>query len=47
MFINIIDILKNNVKVCRSKIAFEDEERTVSWGEVDEVSDIIAKNIPV
>lgn len=45
MFVNIIDILKNNVKTYGSKIALEDEKEILSWKELDEMSDIVGKNI--
>lgn len=45
MFVNIIDILKNNVNTYGSKTALEDEKGSLSWKELDEMSDIVGENI--
>ena len=42
MFVNIIEVLKDNAMKYSNKIAIEDENNSLSWKELDESSDSIA-----
>ena len=43
MFVNIIEVLKDNAIKYSDKIAIEDENNSLSWKELDESSDKIAR----
>ena len=44
MFVNIIEVLKDNANTYAEKIALEDEDKSLSWKELDESSDSIAQS---
>ena len=43
MFVNIIELLKNNAIKYADNVALEDENKSLSWKELDKSSDSIAQ----
>ena len=43
MFVNIIEVLKNNAIKYADNVALEDENKSLSWKELDKSSDSIAQ----